>query len=175
MHQSYLIAGTELRVILEFVFVQACGHLHNVMDLQLDDFSQRSEHTLWNDLQYLPGKMETQLERSEVNQLAYSNINEAFPNLSDVRNQLPGVKLRDAEQVGTADLVDSQQRQIQRRRQLFRTLGYMRIRFWCCAIGGQFYSPLKKWLWVWSPLTGLLWCSLALLRWSCEKCVEEEL
>lgn len=57
MYLSYLITGTELRVVLQFVFVQTCGHLHNVMDLQFDDFGQRGEHTLWNDLQYLVGSM----------------------------------------------------------------------------------------------------------------------
>lgn len=56
MYLLYLIAGAELSVVLQLVFVQTCGHLHNVMDLQFDDFSQRGEHTFWNDLQNLEAR-----------------------------------------------------------------------------------------------------------------------
>lgn len=49
----YLIASPELGVVLQFVLVQPCGHLYDVMDLKFDDLGQRSEHTLWDDLQHL--------------------------------------------------------------------------------------------------------------------------
>ncbi len=58
MYLLYLIAGAELSVVLQLVFVQACGHLHNVMDLQFDDFGQRGEHTFWNDLQNLEARLQ---------------------------------------------------------------------------------------------------------------------
>lgn len=52
----YLITSAELGVVLQLVFIQPCGHLHDVMDLKLDDLGQRREHALWDNLQNLQMK-----------------------------------------------------------------------------------------------------------------------
>lgn len=49
----YFIASSKLGIVLQLVLIEACGDLHDVMNLKLDNLGQRSEHTLWDNLQHL--------------------------------------------------------------------------------------------------------------------------
>lgn len=49
----YVISSHKLGVVLELVLIQACGNLHDVMDLKLDDLGKRGEHAFWDDLKHL--------------------------------------------------------------------------------------------------------------------------
>lgn len=62
----YFIASPQLGVVLKLVLVQPCGHLHDVVDLQLDDLGQRGEHALWDDLQHLEMKRKNYLSGAQI-------------------------------------------------------------------------------------------------------------
>lgn len=49
----YFIASTQLGVILQLVLIQPCRHFNDVVDLKFDDFGQRGEHALWDNLKHL--------------------------------------------------------------------------------------------------------------------------